>query len=327
MSKRKNAKKIAYMCVVLILVLVMLYSGLQILESTVFSSGNTQDDTFVSKTIVRNGVEYFPRQDITVVMVLGIDRYGVAEASGSYNNTGDADMVMLVIFDETNEQCDILYLNRDTMVDMPILGIGGKQAGTYYGQLALSHTFGSGLKDSCENVKKTLEAFLPGLSIDYYVSMRMDAISILNDSVGGVTVTVVDDFSDVDPTITLGEFTLWGEQAIHYVQTRKDIGDQKNVTRMERQREYVRSFLESFRECSEADAGFLLNTYEAVSPYIVTDCSANTLTAIMSRFSGYEIGEIVTPEGDNIIGETYYEFYADEDALDELILRLFYAEK
>ena len=327
MSKRKNAKKIAYMCVVLILVLVMLYSGLQILESTVFSSGNTQDDTFVSKTIVRNGVEYFPRQDITVVMVLGIDRYGVAEASGSYNNTGDADMVMLVIFDETNEQCDILYLNRDTMVDMPVLGIGGKQAGTYYGQLALSHTFGSGLKDSCENVKKTLEAFLPGLSIDYYVSMRMDAISILNDSVGGVTVTVVDDFSDVDPTITLGEFTLWGEQAIHYVQTRKDIGDQKNVTRMERQREYVRSFLESFRECSEADAGFLLNTYEEVSPYIVTDCSANTLTAIMSRFSNYTLGELVTPEGDNVIGETYYEFYADEEALDELILRLLYAEK
>lgn len=327
MKKRTNAGKIAYFSIILILILVMLYSGLRIVESTIFYNKSIPQDQRVSKTIERNGVAYFPRQDITVLMVLGVDRYGIAQPSGSYNNTCDADMVMLLIFDETNEKYDVLYLNRDTMVEMPVLGIGGKQAGTMFGQLALSHTYGSGMKDSCENVKKTLEAMLHGLSVDYYVSMRMDAISILNDSVGGVPVEVVDDFSDVDPSIPMGAHVLKGEQAISYVQTRKDVGDQKNITRMERQQEYVRNFIEAFRNCTETDAEFVLKTYEQVSPYIVTDCSANTLSSMLSRFSDYSQGEIYTPAGENVLGETYYEFYADEEALDSLILQLFYAPK
>ena len=327
MSKRKNAGKIAYVCFVLVLVLVMLYSGLRILESTVFHNTVPEENPIVTKTIVRDGVEYFPRQDITVIMVLGIDRYGVVEDSGSYNNPCDADMIALLIIDEANEQYNILYLNRDTMLDMPVLGIGGREAGTYYGQLALAHTYGSGLKDSCENVCKTLEAYLPGLTVDYYVSMRMDAIAILNDAVGGVTVMVEDDFSDVDPTIKKGEFTLNGNQALRYVQTRKDVGDQKNITRMKRQQNYVQSFMESFARCAETDVNFMISTFEAISPYIVTNCSANTLNGFMNRYADYALGEVVTPQGRNVIGEKYYEFYSDEEALDELILRLFYAQK
>ena len=326
MSKRKGAGKVAYLCVILILVLVMIYSGLQVLESTVFHNAD-QDDAYVSKTIIRDGIEYFPRQDVTVLMVLGIDRFGAVEDSGSYNNTGDADMVALLVFDEARQVCDVLYLNRDTMLEMPILGIGGKEAGTFYGQLALSHTYGSGLADSCENVKNTLETFLTGLRVDYYVSMHMDAISILNDAVGGVTVTVTEDFSDVDPSITMGELTLMGDQAIHYVRTRKDIGDQKNVTRMERQKEYIGNFLEKFREKTDASESFLVSIFEAASPYIVTDCSGNVLINLMNRYSDYAVGEFITPKGNNVIGDQYYEFYVDEKALDDLLLKLFYAKK
>ena len=100
MSKRINAKNIAYFSIILILVLVMLFSGLQILESTVFSGEQGEETMPASKKITRDGVDYFPRQDITVVMVMGIDKYGPVAHSGSYNNTGAADMVALLIFDE-----------------------------------------------------------------------------------------------------------------------------------------------------------------------------------------------------------------------------------
>ena len=72
MNKRKNAKNIAYFCVILILVFVMLFSGLQILESTVFSQDSVQETTG-RKTIIRDGIEYFPRQDITVLLVKMIE--------------------------------------------------------------------------------------------------------------------------------------------------------------------------------------------------------------------------------------------------------------
>ena len=326
MKRKRNTGNLVYFCVILILVLVMIFSGLQILESTVLYNGNTQVSQHVSKTITRDGVDYFPRQDITVLMVLGIDQYGEAAPSGSYNNEGDADMVALLIFDEKNETVSALTLNRDTMVEMPVLGIGGKQAGTAYQQLTLAHTYGSGMEDSCENMKTTVSDFLYGINIDYYFSMNMDAISILNDAVGGVRVNVVDDFSGVDPSIPFGEVTLKGQQAINFVRSRKDIGDQLNISRMERHRSYIDSFIRALRTKVDSSSTFAFNTFEKVSPYIVTDMSSNVFSSILQRYSDYTLTEIVSPEGENVRAE-YMEFYVDEEKLDDLILRLFYAPK
>lgn len=326
-NKRESAKRIAYFCVILILVLIMIFSGLQILESTVFSGTGEQGETIVSKTITRDGVDYFPRQDIAVVMVLGIDKYGVAEASGSYNNDGDADMVALLIFDETNQTASALCLNRDTMLEMPVLGIGGKIAGSAYQQLTLAHTYGSGLHDSCENIRTTVSDFLYGLKIDYYLSMNMDAISVLNDTVGGVTVHVVDDFSAVDSSIKKGEMTLQGQQAISFVRTRKGVGDQLNLSRMERQREYIDGFLASLNKKLEESDSFALTAYSDISPYIVTDISSNAFSGMLQRYSDYTLDTIISPEGENVRGEEYMEFYVDEEELDKLIIDLFYAPK
>lgn len=327
MKKRKYAKEFGYLCAILFLSFVMLYSGLRILESTVLRPQRAAKNEFVKKTVVKDDVAYFPRQDITTVLLMGIDRYGPVEDSGSYQNPGAADMDILLIFDEANEVCNALHLNRDTMLEMPVLGIGGKPAGSYYGQLALSHTYGSGLEDSCENTCQTVSDFLNGIKIDYYVAMHMDAISILNDAVGGVTVTVTEDFSRVDPAIGMGEVTLMGEQAITYVRTRKDIGDQLNLSRIQRQENYIDGFVESFRRKQAADPEFLVDTYDAVAPYLVTDCALNVISGMIERYGDYKIGEVVTPEGENVLGEEYYEFYVDEEKLEELILRLFYAPK
>lgn len=328
MMKRHNPKKDAvFFAVIMILVLVMLYSGLQILESTVLHHGSNKEENIESKTIVVDGVAYFPRQDITVVLVLGIDRTGPVTASNAYTNAGAADMDMLVIFDETNLQVDMLYLNRDTMLTMPVLGLGGKEAGTYYGQLALAHTYGSGLDDSCENVRKTISAFLGGIRIDHYVSMNMDVVSILNDLVGGVTVEVTEDFSAVDPTIGMGTVKLKGQQAIHYVRTRKGVGDQLNLTRIQRQKAYIQGFVAALQEKYADNANAVLSVYADVKPYVVTDCSPKAINALMSKYASYTLGEVVSPAGENVMGEEYMEFYVDEENLKELVLRLFYAPK
>lgn len=325
--KKKHLADIGFLGVVLILVLVLLYSGLQVLESTVLRKPQQEQAEATSKTLVRENVSYFPRQDITVVLVMGIDQYGPVADSEAYNNRGAADMVMLLVFDEKNEVCNVLHLNRDTMMEMPVLGLGGREAGTYYGQLALSHTYGSGLEDSCENARKTVSNFLYGLTIDHYVAMNMDAISILNDAVGGVTVQVTEDFSQVDPTIGMGTVALKGEQAIHFVRTRKDVGDQLNLSRIDRQQEYIDGFVDAFRAKQEQDGEFIAQAYEEVSPYLVTDCSVNAISGMMDRYGDYTIGEVVSPEGRNVMGEEYFEFYVDEEKLDNLILRMFYAPK
>ena len=327
MKKHKYTKDIVFFSIILILVLVILYSGLQILESTILNHGQGTEASVPSKTITVNGVDYFPRQDITVVLVMGIDRYGPVESSGFYTNTGAADVDILMIFDDAQQKVNMLYLNRDTMLEMPVLGIGGRPAGTLFGQLALAHTYGSGLEDSCENAKQAISDFLGGVRIDYYVSMNMDTIGILNDAVGGVTVNVTEDFSSVDPSIQLGEMTLMGQQAIHYVRTRKDVGDQLNLTRIERQKDYIRGFSHALRAKYDADSNFLLSVYDEIEPYIVTDCSTNVFAGLVNKYGAYEVGQILSPKGENVMGEKYFEFYVDQEDLLDLKLALFYAPK
>lgn len=322
---KKQRSKLLFTCVILILVLVMLYSGLQILESTVFFEGAGSLQT-TSKTIVRNGVKYYPRQDITVVLVMGINQTGKVEPT-EFNHGGAVDMLALLILDKKTETASVLSLNRDMMVDMPILNRTGKEVGVFNGQLAYSHTYGDGMEVSCENVRKTVSNLLYGLQIDYYLSINMNTISLLNDAVGGVPVTIVDDFSAVTSDLPMGDVVLKGSQAVTYLQTRWDVGDELNLSRMERHKVYINSFAPAFKDKVKKDAEFAVNTYDSITDYIVTDCTMPIFSRLVSDYSDYPLDEIFTIEGNNVLNGDYYEFYADEEALDALILKLFYAPK
>jgi len=327
MHHKSKSKRVILFVAILVLVLVLLYSGLQILESTVLRNNTGMEPTAPRKTIIRNGIEYFPRQDTTVVLLAGIDEMGPVQDSGSYNNPGEADMVSLLIFDEGRQELNIISLNRDTMMDLQVLGVNGKPAGTKYGQLALAHTYGSGLADSGENLRDTVSNFLYGIYIDYYVTLNMDAIALLNDAVGGVTVTVTDDFSQVDPTIPMGEVTLQGQQALNFVQTRQGVGNQLNLNRMERHKAYMKGFMDALRSSMDQDSGFVVDAYNQVSDYMVTDCSVKVLSSLLSQYSKYGLGDIVSVKGENVKGEKYMEYHVDPTGLDDVIVEYLYAPK
>ena len=320
---RKLLKKMFFPCVALILVLLILYSGLQILESIVFLKEQTMEVS-VRKTITKDGVDYFPRQDLNVILLMGIDREGPIgeDAAGR-----PVDMIAVLVFDEQTQECRVLNINRDTMVQMPMLDERSREAGTFFGQLAYSPTYGTGMADSCENVKKTVSNLLYGINIDYYIAMNMDAIPLLNDAVGGVLVNVWDDFSGVDPSITMGSTILMGRQALRFVQARGGVGDSLNLSRMERQKEYMDKFAVRFRAAVESDGEFVLTTYEQVAPYLVSDLPVSTLSSMVRSYEDYPITDMLSLEGENRLGESYYEFYPDEEKLDAQILDLFYAAK
>lgn len=322
---RKYLLRVVLAGIALILVLGIVYSGLRIWESTVLFR-EQEEFGVTTKTITRDGVDYFPRQDISVILLMGIGKSGPVEASTEPNHGNAADMVTLMIFDETAQVCTLLNVNRDSMVLMPMLDDQGMENGSWYGQLCYSHTYGTGVEDSCENTRKTVSKLFSGLQIDYYVSLNMDVVEILNDAVGGVTVDIVDDFSQIDPELTKGSFTLRGRQALTFVQSRYNVGDHLNLNRIERQKEYMEKFLVTFRNRS-ADESFILSTYEQAAPYIVSDLPISTLVSMVQRYQDYELAEPLSLEGENVLGEEYYEFYPDEAKLEALTLQLFYAPK
>ena len=249
------------------------------------------------------------------------------QISSQPNHGNAVDMVALLVFDEKTQSCTLININRDTMLQMPMLNAYGKEDGSFFGQLAYSHTYGTGGEDSCENTKKAVSNFLYGVTIDYYIAMNMDAVEILNDAVGGVTVNVKDDFSQINAPIPQGTVTLKGQQARIFVQSRSGVGDELNLSRIERQKEYMEKFAEAFRKKAEQSDSFVRRTYDAVAPYLVSDMSVNTLSVLIEQYQDYPIVDVLSLEGENVLGEEYYEFYADEQKLEELILRLLYAPK
>ena len=327
MNKPFYRRSLFVLVTVIALVLIILGCGIHFMGSAVFSKQEEPLTTGTRKTITVDGVDYFPRQDITVFLAMGIDKDGKVESSNSYNNDGESDVVSLLIFDNEDETITVLSINRDSMVEMPVLGVTGKRIGTKVQQLALAHTYGSGLEDSCENTRETVSKLLNGVNIDYYIAANMDAIGIMNDVVGGVTVNVVDDFSQVDATIPMGQVTLSGNQAMHFVRLRKGVGDQLNISRMERQEEYLNGFITSLQKKMESDSSFPYDFYTAAEGYFVTDCSFNAFTGMFDNFSKYSLKEVITLKGENVVGAKFMEYHLDQEHLQQVVLDVFYAPK
>lgn len=277
--------------------------------------------------IERDGVWYAPKQNQETMLLIGMDKMDPLEASESYNNNAQSDFLLLAIFDNTKETTTLLHINRDTMAQIPVLGVTGQPAGSITGQLALAHTYGSGLQDSCVNTVNAVSDFLYGIKIDHYVAMTMGAVPYINDLVGGVPVTVLDDFSGIDDSLVEGEtITLKGEQALHYVRIRSGLEDSSNLNRMKRQQQYLESMAE---QIEKLDENFSVSPQQisTISKYIISDCSIDTLSRMAEQFIDYPLQKMQDIQGEAIVGEEYMEFYADEAALQEQILDLFYEVK
>ena len=325
MKLEETRRRICVYVLVAAMLLIALICSVLIVERFLYPE--QPEPQYERKTIRYGDVSYFPRQDIRVFLFMGIDRLGPVVDSGSYKNEGAADVVLLFIFNDTAKEYTILALNRDSMVQVPKLGLRGKFAGNITAQLALSHTYGNGLQQSCVNTRTTVSNLLYGVTIHQYISMNMDAISILTDAVGGVRVNITDDFSMIDTSLKKGEVVLNGEQAYKFLRTRKDVGDQLNLSRMERHKEFMAGFSEAYRANVGDSLSKAMEIFDAISPYVVTDCSDKVMVDLLDRFYDYELVDVVSPAGTNVRGEEYMEFYIDEEDLFQLVLALLYEPK
>ena len=287
--------------------------------------GDGIDNVGSEKTIEYNGQTYVYNDHIETFLVVGLDAFGKAVENDSYNNDRQADFLVLLLLDREKNTCQAIHINRDTLTDVPILGITGQQVGTVNQQISLSHTYGNGGIDSCHNVAVTVSRMMYDLPVDNYLSLTMDGIKVLNDLVGGVTVTVLDDFSGVDDTLVKGEkVTLFGDHALNYVRSRSELADDTNERRMVRQRQYMEALYAKGKECAGNDSTFVVDAVSELNEYIVSNCSVSQVDELFERISSYKFLGIKTIEGESIMGDEYMEFHCDEEALKKMVVELFY---
>lgn len=284
------------------------------------SSGDS--DLTASRTITIDGKTYRQRGSVESYLFLGIDVEGTAKAVDGYYGGGQADVQMLLILDHENRTWQLLQLNRDTMAEVPIIGIKGDVVGTKYEQIALSHSYGNGMEESCRNSVKTVSNLLWGQKIYGYFSLHMDGVALLNDAVGGVPVKITTDFTAVDKSLPLGEtITLDGEQALTFVRSRLGVDDQTNTARMARQKIYLESLSKKIGSLSQEA---LLSAYDTAGEYIVTDLGSQTLLDLSDCLESYQQLELLTIDGEAVVEDDHWAYYLDKQSLQDTILKTFY---
>ena len=170
-------------------------------------------DVEMSDKVVVDGELYKHDNDKILVLAVGLDSYEQVETDG-YMNSELADFLYLLVIDKYDNSITPIQINRDSMVEYNVLGVTGGIADKTFGQIALSHTYGDGGLTSLCNTKDAVSDLFYGAHINYYISLTMDAIPIINDELGGVSVYVEDDFTGIDDSIIQGQYcTLYGQSA------------------------------------------------------------------------------------------------------------------
>lgn len=273
-------------------------------------------------TLFYNNSWYVPREQLETLLILGIDKRLEGPEAENRSDSEQVDFLALLVLDEETESFRILHLNRDTIADIPMSDAAGIVTGTFRGQLALAHAYGSHDGSRCRNTVRAVEELLYGSEIDHYLSLTMDAVAVLNDSIGGVVVTLPTDMDDLGKRGDVVELT--GEQALYYVRERSGLEDSSNLMRMERQQQYIGSLLDAFSETTENNKENTLETLIRINEFVVSDCTAEQLSALVEKLGGYKFDGILTLSGKAVEGKEFMEFYIDETAARKTVVDLFY---
>lgn len=269
------------------------------------------------------GHTYQFNKNIATLLFMGIDNRELKD-NATAGTAGQADALYLFTYDTRIGNIRVLCLNRDIMTDISRYDESGKYYDTSTKQLCLAYAYGDGKTLSAENQVTAVERLIYNIPIHAYYAIDLSAIKILNDDIGGVTLT---------PEYTFGSFTtgqpitLKGDLTEEFVRTRDISLLDDNLRRMACQRQYINAFAGQIIPAIRNDFSIPMRLYQDSSKYTVTNIDISMLTYLTStlalKHSGMELVTISGQYKDNP-NDLFAEFELEQDKFFETILDLFY---
>ena len=268
---------------------------------------------------------HYRENEVTNYLFIGLDKADVTSVSG-HQNGGQADFLVVLSIDRIRRSITPLMLDRDAMVEMQTYGIFGHPAGQRVMQLCLAQAYSGINMPGSINTVETVEKLLQGIDIHHYVVLDTTAIPLVNDAIGGVEVTLQDDFTSFDPAMTAGTtLRLQGKQAEFFVRGRMTVADGSNVSRMGRQQQYLSGMIEQFRQSVKGNQRRLNEVLVALEGHMSTDAADNTLLHDVNAYDDYVWQPMQTLQGTHTIDEYgFAEFWVDETALKQCVARIWF---
>lgn len=295
-------------------------------QTTAGNESQQQSQAEVSQasdhTIEYNGHTYEYNTDLENYLFIGVDKKEEVTLQATPGTAGQADCIMILSANKQTQKVKVLQVSRDSMTDVDIYDANGNYYTSVEAQIATQYAYGDGKQSSCLAMEKTVSELLYDLPIAGYVSLDIAGIHAINDAVGGVTITVPEDYTYINSAFQKGaELTLTGDLAELYVRYRDINQEGSNNERMQRQTQYIPALISTIRQNTSGVVSYYNLYKDVISPYMVTDLGATQI----DRLSSYELDEETEyVPGKVVPGEVNEEFYINESQLKELLIKMFY---
>ena len=290
--RRKQKRKMMLVCTLAVVFVVCLLGfavkqKLDRQKSYHVSGSNSIDVGAGYRYTEYNGKKYQYNNRVTTLLYAGLDTYDELKQTATYGDKARADSIMLIVLDEVSKKISVVAINRDTMTEVHRFSRNGNDLGTYVTHIGYAYANGDGGKASCENLKTAVSSLIGGLPISGYIVSNLNSIAMINDLVGGVTVTVPnDDLASKYPELTAGSIVTLDESNVRaYVQQRDTEVDFSNEGRIERQKSFVLSFMDSFGKLVKENSTQVWDKLEESSDWMQTDITKNRYLSLADAFS------------------------------------------
>lgn len=276
-----------------------------------------------------NDLEYTVKDQLKTYLFIGTDHSGNEQAKDETYQGSMADFLLLAILNKTKKTYGFIQINRDTVTNVYLMDQDGQVYGNSDEQICTAHWYGGSRQQSCLNTCEAVSELLGELVIDGYYSVGMDEIAQLNHVIGGATVTIEDDFSEVDPSLKMGQtITLTDEQAHNYLQGRMDVGDGSNEARMRRQRTYMEAVYDKVIDRVKSEKNFLEDITDTLGDSVTTNMNGEDFAEFRDAFREGDSLGIQSPEGESVLGRKlddgldHMEFYMDEASMADILIEM-----
>lgn len=300
-------------------------------EAMNITANNAHDVGNSYREIEYQGKKY--RYNFLVISVLfaGLDTEEELRESRQYGNKPRTDSIYLAVFDKQNKRLSVLTISRDTMTDIRRYSLNGNDNGMSISHLGYAYSYGNGGKISCLNLCEAVSEMLGGIPVLDYVIAGQKAVPVLNALMGDISLTVPNaDLQEVAPELAEGkEVTLTEENVMTFLRYRDTEKPFSNEGRMERQKTYIEAYIEAAKKVGSDEAEEIWKALEEEkNRYFQTSITRNKYLNMIDLLQMTEFTDdsFYTLEGENREGELHDEFYPDQEALQKLILKLFYEE-
>ena len=298
-----------------------------VLHNNEESYSSDYDKNRPDNTVQYGGKEYQYNEHLSNYLFMGIDTREPVTEYETKEQVGRADTIFLLSYNRVEKTVTCISIPRDTMANVRMIAADGTDLGVAQEHINMQYVFGDGKDESCRLMKEAVSALLYDIPIQGYCALNMDGIAAAVDVLGGVELVVPDNsLADVNPEFQEGATVMiTKDNAEQFVRYRDIEKSQSAIVRTNRQKVFLKALSEQAQQQASENADLIVNMYEALQPYIVTNMGNDLFADLLSATFDSENGIKDIP-GQGTEGELHDEYHIDETQLYELVLQVFYKE-